>query len=149
MALDFVHTIDIARPAADVFAWLADFERNPQWQSGMVDCRWTSDTQGVEGSTYVQHARFMGRRIDTHFVVTALEPNRSISIASTQSTFPIQVTRSVEILAADRTRVHAHIRGQPKGLMNLMSGLVKRSVAKDYKKLKALLEEGSPATPTA
>jgi uncharacterized protein YndB with AHSA1/START domain len=142
MALDFIHTIDINRPAAEVFAWLADFERNPRWQSGMVDCRWTSTTPGAVGSTYVQHAQFMGRRIDTHFVVTAVDPDRSISIESTQSTFPIQVTRSVEALDPEHTRVTAHIRGQPKGLMNLMSGLVKRSVAKDYRALKALLEAG-------
>lgn len=139
MSVDFEHTVDIDRPADVVYAWLADFEKNPRWQGGMVDCRWTSAVPGQVGSTYVQHARFMGRRIDTHFEVTAVEPGRSISIASTQSTFPIQVTRRVEP-RGDGCRVTAHIRGQPKGILKLFSGLVARSVAQDYARLKALLE---------
>lgn len=139
MSVDFEHTVDIERPADEVFAWLADFENNPKWQSGMVACRWTSAEPMVEGATYVQEARFLGRRIDTHFVVTAVEPGRCISIESTQSTFPIQVTRRVEP-TADGCRVTAHVRGQPTGLLKLFSGMVPRSVTRDYARLKALLE---------
>lgn len=140
MSVDFVHQVEIDRPAAEVFEFVADFENNPQWQGGMKACRWTSETPNVVGATYVQEARFLGRRIDTHFRVSALEPGRSISIESTQSTFPIQVTRTVEPLGQRRCRVLAHIRGQPTGVLKLMSGLVSRSVKKDYAKLKTLLE---------
>ena len=35
-------TVDVARPAADVFAFVSDFENNPRWQRGMVSCRWVS-----------------------------------------------------------------------------------------------------------
>ena len=140
MSVDFVHEVEIDRPAKEVFEYVADFENNPRWQGGMKACRWTSDTPKVVGATYVQEARFLGRRIDTHFRVSALEPGRSISIESTQSTFPIQVTRTVESVDAERCRVIAHIRGQPTGVLKLMSGLVSRSVKKDYAKLKALLE---------
>lgn len=140
MSLDFLHAIDIDRPADEVFAYVADFENNPAWQRGMQACRWTSETTMVVGATYVQEARFMGRRIDTHFRVSELQAGRSISIESTKSTFPIQVTRSVESLGDARCRVTAHIRGQPTGLLSLFSGMVKRSVRKDYRALKALLE---------
>ena len=139
-SLDFTHTIDINRPAADVFAYIADFENNPRWQGGMRSCQWTSEERMALGSTYVQEARFFGRKIDTHFRVTGVEPGRTISIESTKSTFPIQVTRSVESLAGDRCRVTAHIRGQPTGLLKLFSGMVKKSVRKDYDNLKQLLE---------
>lgn len=140
MSLDFTHRIDVERPADAVFAYFADFANNPAWQKGMVACRWTSPTKMVVGATYVQEARFMGRQIDTHFEVTAFEPGQSISIASTQSTFPIQVTRSVEPLTEGSCRVSAHIRGQPKGLLKLFGGMVKKTVAKDYAALKVLLE---------
>jgi uncharacterized membrane protein len=142
MSLDFVHTIEIERPAAEVFDYLSDFENNPRWQGGMRACQWTSEAKREVGSTYVQEARFLGRRIDTHFRVSAYEPGESISIESTKSTFPIQVTRSVESLGEGRCRVRAHIRGQPTGLLKLFSGMVKSSVKKDYRKLKALLEGG-------
>ena len=139
MGFDFEHSIEIDRPAEPVFRYLADFENNPQWQGGMQSCRWTSDEAGVVGATYVQEARFLGRRIDTYFVVTELEPGRRISIESTQSTFPIQVTRSVTPTPGG-CRVRAHVRGQPTGLLKLFSGLVARSVAKDYARLKQMLE---------
>jgi carbon monoxide dehydrogenase subunit G len=140
MSVDFKHTIDVACPADEVFAFLADFENNPAWQAGMTACRWTSSERMTEGATYVQQAKFMGKRIDTEFEVTAFEPGQSIAIASTKSTFPIQVTRSVERLDEDHCRVTAHVRGQPTGLLKLFSGMVARSVRKDYAALKKLLE---------
>ena len=143
MSLDFVHSIEIDRPAEAVFDYISDFENNPKWQGGMRACRWTSESRRDVGSTYVQEARFVGRKIETRFEVTAYDPGTSISIESTQSTFPIQVTRSVEALGADRCRVRAHIRGQPTGLLKLLSGMVKKSVAKDYARLKELLESSA------
>ena len=92
MSIDFQHSVEIARPAAEVFAYLADFENNPHWQQGMKTCRWKSETHGV-GGTHVQEAS-----------------------------------------------VTAHIRGQPTGVLKLFGGMVKKSVAKDYGRLKKVLE---------
>lgn len=146
MSLDFEHSIEVARPAAEVFGYVAEFENNPRWQRGMQSCRWTSDDRLLVGSTYVQEARFFGRRIDTRFRVTEFEPGRRIAIESTQSTFPIQVTRSVEAIDDRRCRVVAHIRGQPTGLLKLFSPLVKRSVRQDYRRLKQMLEAKQPGS---
>jgi len=140
MSVDFQHSVEIARPADEVFAFVADFANNPRWQGGMVACRWTSENTGQVGSTYAQEARFLGRPIITEFEVVAVDPGRSIEINSTKSTFPIQVTRSVEPLGDGACRVTAHVRGQPTGWMKWLSGMVKGSVRKDYAKLKDLLE---------
>ena len=142
MGIDFQHSVEINRPAAEVFAFLAECENNPTWQSGMVRCRWTSAEKLVVGATYAQEARFLGRSIDTHFEVTSYTPGEQIAIESTVSTFPIQVTRAVAPLGEGRCRATAHIRGQPTGLLKLFGGMVKKSVAKDYARLKALLERG-------
>ena len=139
VSVDVECSVEIDRPADEVFAFVADFANNPRWQGGMDSCRWTSDTRGV-GATYAQVAHFLGKTIETHFEVTAVEPGRSISIESTVSTFPIQVTRSVEALGPGRSRVTAHVRGQPTGWMKLFAPLVGRAVRKDYARLKAILE---------
>lgn len=139
MTVDFKHTVEIARPAADVFAYIADAENNPKWQNGMVSCTWTSDEKLLKGATIAQEARFLGRAIVTTFVVTDYQPGRSISIESIVSTFPIQVTRSVESTGAGCV-VTAHVRGQPSGLLKLFSGMVPKAVRKDYDALKVLLE---------
>ena len=96
--------IEIARPAAEVFEYIADFERNPSWQQGMKECRWTSDPPLRVGSTYDQKASFLGRAIESSFVVTALEAGASITIETTESTFPIKVLeRSSREVTAART----------------------------------------------
>jgi hypothetical protein len=141
MSVDVRHSLELARPAAEVFAVLADFSRNPEWQGGMVACRWTRGGPGEVGATYEQEARFLGRAILTAFEVVAVEPGCSVEIHSTQSTFPIQVTRSVEALGPDRCRVTAHVRGQPTGLLKLFGGMVGRSVRADYAQLKVMLEQ--------
>jgi len=134
--------IEIERPAASVFAYLADFENNPAWQGGMHACRWTSEPPLRVGSTYAQEASFLGRPIQTTFEVVELTPGRSVTIHSVVSTFPIQVTRSVEPLSDGRCRVTAEVSGQPPWYFRLpgMAGMVSRSVKKDYATLKAVLE---------
>lgn len=136
--MDFRHEEHIQRPADEVFSFIADFANNPQWQGGMERCTWDGEARGV-GATYSQEARFFGRPIRTTFRVTAVDPGRSISIESIVSTFPIQVTRSVAP-ADGGCVVTAHVRGQPTGLLKLMSGMAARSIRKDYAALKALLE---------
>jgi hypothetical protein len=78
--------------------------------------------------------------------VIAFEPGRSITIESTEGSFPIEVTRSVEPLDATRSRVKAEIRGEPGGLFRiggrLLQRLAQRSVDADYDRLKKLLESG-------
>lgn len=137
--MDFTHQIQIDQIPDHVFEYLSEFENNPRWQGGMVSCHWTSDEKFEVGSTYSQEARFLGMPILTEFRVTAYEPGRSISIESTKSTFPIQVTRSVEPTEGG-CLVTAHVRGQPTGLLKLFSGMVPRSIRKDYARLKEILE---------
>lgn len=144
--MELESTIEVDRPAREVFDYLADFENNPKWQGGMRSCRWTSEGPIGVGSTYVQEARFLGRSIETHFRVTAFEAGRTVSIESTKSTFPIQVTRSVTPIDAQRCQVRAHVRGQPTGIVKLLSGMAKKMIAKDYAALKRVLE-ASGSTP--
>lgn len=137
-------SLQIARPAAEVFAVVSDFSRNPEWQSGMRSATWTSEPPVAVGSTYEQVARFLGRDVSTNFEVVAFEPGRSISIESRESDFPIQVTRSVEPVDEHRCVVTADVSGEPGrffGLLGpLLSRMAERSIRADYQRLKELLE---------
>lgn len=62
-------TREIARPAGEGFDYLADVSDNPSWQKGMQSCEWTSELPIGSGSTYSQHARFMGKSIKSSVVV--------------------------------------------------------------------------------
>lgn len=138
-------TRDIARPAAEVFEFFSDASNNPLWQKGMRSCHWTSEPPIAKGSTYAQHARFMGRDIRSTFVVTSYEPGRLIAIKSVESTFPIQVERRVVSTGQGSSQVSARIRGGPERgffqlLEPLMAWMAQRSVDQDYDRLVEYLE---------
>lgn len=138
--------VDIARLPEDVFAYITDFENNPKWQNGMVSCTFTTPPPVGEGSRYTQIAKFMGRTIESKFLVTKFIPNERVEFETTESTFPIQIVRSVHPIE-NGTRVEAVISGQPDGLMGffapLMQPLMRRSIEGDYARLKTLLESAS------
>ncbi len=137
--------VRIARAATDVFDYVANFENNPAWQQGMRSARFTSEPPLRVGSTYAQEARFLGKRIESQFEVTALDPGRSITIETRESTFPIQVTRSVVPDDDGGCTVSAEVSGSPSGVFAiaapLMRRMVARSVRKDYARLKQVLEQ--------
>jgi len=72
--IDVTSELPVDRPAEQVFAFIADPENNPTWQKGMRSCRWTSKPPIGVGSTYEQHAGFLGKSIDSTFQVIAFEP---------------------------------------------------------------------------
>jgi hypothetical protein len=137
-------SIEIDRPAAEVFALVSDFPSNPRWQRGQRSCRWTSEPPLRVGSTYDQHARFLGRDVVNSFRVIEHEEGRRVRFSSTSGTFPLTITRTVEPLGASRARFTEHVQGDPKGFFRiaepLLRPLVKRAIARDFPRLKALLE---------
>ncbi|MDA0256144.1 MAG: SRPBCC family protein [Chloroflexi bacterium] len=137
-------SVEIARPAAEVLAFVAEPENNTRWQSGMRECRWTTAPPHRVGSRYEQVASFLGRRIESTFEVTALDAGRSITIETRESTFPIRVTRAVHPLGEARCRVEASIEGGPGGPLRLLAPLMRlaaqRRVSGDYARLRRLLE---------
>lgn len=138
-------TIETAfdRPADEVFTYLADYEHGPEWQRAMTSARWTSPPPVGVGSTFTQVARFAGRELRSDYEVTAYEPPREVAIRSTSGPFPITVLRTVEPTATG-CRVIERTGGGPSGaarlLTPLMALMVRRTIARDYRALKSLLE---------
>ena len=137
-------TVDVNRPASEVFAFLADFANNPRWQGGMRSAHWTSEPPHGVGSTYEQVASFLGKEVRSSFEVEEFAPGASVTIRSTSGSFPIRVTRTVEPLGEARSRVTAHVAGDPSGFYRvaapLLGWMVRRSVRRDYRRLRELLE---------
>ncbi len=139
-------TVDIDRPADQVFAFVSDFENNPRWQQGMRSCRWTSPPPHGVGSTYDQVARFLGKDIVSSFKVVEHEPGRRIKITSTAGPFPITETRIVAPRGEGRSTIAAIVEGDAGKFFRLaapvLRPLVERSVRGDYRRLKQSLETG-------
>lgn len=137
-------SLEIHRPADEVFAFIADAENNPTWQRGMRSCRWVTEPPIEEGSVYEQEAVFLGKTVTSTFEVVDLQPGRSITIQTIASTFPIRVTRSVEPLDDGVSRVSASVRGEPSNVFKvftpLLRWMVQRAVRSDYRRLRSHLE---------
>lgn len=142
--------ISIACPAAQVVARLSDFEKNPTWQNGMKSCTWITDPPLRIGSRYDQKAQFAGCDINSVFEVFEVievieyEPGRRVRATTVRGTFPIAFTRWVEPIDDSTTRVQVIIEGDSTGLFRflepVMAPMVRRSIRKDYERLKVLRE---------
>ncbi len=141
--IETVTTVDVDRPPSEVFDYVADFENNPRWQSGMVAARWITEPPLRVGSRYEQEARFLGRRITSTFEVVALEPGRMVRATTVTGSFPITFTRTVEP-EGDGSRVTAVVQGDASGFFRLAEPLMRRKVQQsidaDYVRLRSLLE---------
>jgi uncharacterized membrane protein len=136
-------SVNINKPHQDIFAYIANFENNPNWQGGMLKANFTSEGPLQKGSTYEQIATFLGKKIYTTFEVIHFEEDHLIKINSLESSFPITVTRFVEP-SPNGTKVSAIVEGDAskffKVAQPLLKAMVKRSVTSDYKRLQKLLE---------
>lgn len=71
------YSVTINRPASEVFAFVADGEKCPQWRPSVLDIKRVSG-DGV-GTTYSQGVKGpMGRRIAADYQVTVFEPDRRL-----------------------------------------------------------------------
>ncbi|MEX1105285.1 MAG: SRPBCC family protein, partial [Ilumatobacteraceae bacterium] len=140
--IEAASSVEVDCSASDAFAFVADAANNPRWQQGMKSCEWTTEPPIRVGSVYQQEASFLGKPITSTFEVVALDPGSSITIRTIESTFPIEVTRSVESIDEARARVSAVVRGDASGVFRiaspLLSRMVQRSVRGDYERLREL-----------
>ena len=134
---------EIEVPVDEAFAYVSDFSKNVDWQSGLQSTTWTSPPPLRVGSTYDQLADYKDTL--TSYEITAVEPGRSITAESRQgATFPITVTRRVDPLSDSRCRITVDLVGHPQGWRRfakpLVVKMVRKSIDADYRRLKRLLE---------
>lgn len=130
-------------PADRIFAYISDFSKNAEWQSGIASTTWVTAPPIRVGSTYRQVAEF--KNTETMYEVTALEPGRSITVESRQgATFPVTVTRTVDSLGESRCRITVDLTGYPRRIRRLMqryvATVVRKSIEADYRRLKQHFE---------
>lgn len=142
--------LEINRPSAVVWEYLENAEHNPEWLENMQSAKWTTAPPIRVGSRYEQTARFLGKEVRTNFEVTNHEDGRRITISSLPgSSFPLRITREVQPLGDDRSRVRETAEGDSSGFYHitdpLMYLIVRRNITRAYRRLKRLLESNAGA----
>jgi uncharacterized protein YndB with AHSA1/START domain len=136
------HSVVVARPVDDVFAFLADPDNLPRWQSGLVEVRKAGTEAGI-GARHVEVRSFMGKQIEQTLEVTAYEPPRVLDFTVVEG--PLSLCVGHTLSAEDGgTRIDVVGEGEIGPLFRLAEPLVVRAVKKqsqaDFKRLKQVLE---------
>ena len=136
-------SVQINRPLEEVYEYVANPENLPEWTGTVIETH--KDTPGplLEGSSFTSVGKFLGRRIESPFEVTAHEFPRRHTHKSTGGPLPTEWTLTFEEVAG-RTRYTQVAEGEPGGFFGLVGPLLervgRRQLKTDLENLKDLLE---------
>jgi uncharacterized membrane protein len=136
-------SVEINRPLQEVFSYVANPKNIPEWSNLALEVREETEGQPHQGYRFIAAAKFLGRRLEMPFEVTAYEPNRLYSHRSTGGPFPVEWTLTFE-QAAGGIRLTEDAQGEPGSFFRLVGRLLERAVRRqmrtDLETLKDLLE---------
>jgi uncharacterized protein YndB with AHSA1/START domain len=107
----FQNTVTIARPANEVFAFLADFGNIPAWNYAVARTVQTSPSQAGVGATYRQ-TRTIPRSSEEGFEVTDFAPPSRLAVRGKIGPFNASSSYLLEP-AAGGTRLTNHVELEP------------------------------------
>lgn len=136
----------IERPREEVARYAMAPENEPVWIGGIKESHIVTEPPVRVGTEVARVASFLGKRIDYALKVTEHEPGRVIVMDSVRGPFRMRVTYAFEDTGAGATRVINRVEGESSGFYGLGDSLmaiqVRRSLRRDLKTLKKLLEAG-------
>ena len=134
--IEVEHTLEIERPVEDVFAYLTDVARLPEWQSSAESAELEGDL--AEGARIKEVRKFMGRHATSTLEVTEYDPPRRFSLHVVDGPIEYAVEHALEAVDG-RTRITFVGRGGTGRVPRLMHGTVRRAVERQFlKDLEAL-----------
>ena len=77
------HSIEIDRPAEEVFAYLDQLDRHSEWQSSLVSANVETDGPTRVGTRVLERRKVPGGTRDIPYEITAHEPPRKASFRGT------------------------------------------------------------------
>ena len=146
MAIDTRAVILVARAREEVAAYLRDPGNDPAWIGGLRSARLVTEPPVGVGSRVERVASFLGRRVEYVNEITELSGTR-LAMRSVRSPFPMRVTYGYDDAGDAATEVSVRVEGDASRLYRLadplLAVLVRRSVQRDLRTLKRLLEDGA------
>jgi uncharacterized protein YndB with AHSA1/START domain len=144
VSIDITAETVIARPRAEVVAYMTDPAHDPAWIGGVREARLHGEPPLRAGSRVARVATFLGRRIAYVNEVSELSPTR-LDMRSVEGPFPMRITYEFEERPGARaTSVRHRVRGDAGRFFGLaaplLAPLVRRSVQRDLDRLRRILE---------
>jgi uncharacterized membrane protein len=135
----------IHRPPAEVFSWVSDPARLPEWISNLMEVKIRPPVAGL-GTTYCDVTKFEGRLITQEYQVIEYEPAGNLTLKSISGTIPSLLCFTFEALPDRTTALTLCVDRQVErlfsqaGTLLLYTRLSERQLHYDLETLKILLE---------
>lgn len=124
-------SIVVNRPIEEVFAYIADTEKMPQWAAEVVDAKKTSEGPVGVGTTLTIAVKILGRRVENTHEVTMFVPNSKFAFKTTSGPIPSVATESVEAVEGG-TRFSIVAEAEPGGFFKLAEPIVERMIQRQW-----------------
>jgi carbon monoxide dehydrogenase subunit G len=137
-------SVEIARPAADVWAAIADYGFDLKWRKGLTDM--TPDPPGpaAMGTKIHEVVRTSGRDYIAETVVTEFDAGSSYWFVGTGTIGALEGGRSVEPKGETASVFTYTVDLRPRGAMRLLRPIlgstVRSNLKRDLQQLKAMME---------
>jgi uncharacterized membrane protein len=142
--VDVRSEIEIARPRADVAAYVADPDNATAWYVNIKSVEWQTPRPVAVGTRLAFVAQFLGRRLTYTYEVSELVAGERFVMRTAQGPFPMETTYIWQDAGEGATRMVLRNRGEPAGLAKLCAPMVaaamRRANRKDLERLKSMLE---------
>jgi uncharacterized membrane protein len=141
------HSIEINRPAEEVFAYLDQLDRHSEWQSSLVSARVETDGPTRVGTRVLERRKVPGGAREIPYEITEHEPPRKASFRGTAGPVRPFGTVTVDPMGDSGSRLTLELDLEGHGIGKLLAMFARRQAAnqvpQDHEKFKELLESGA------
>jgi uncharacterized protein YndB with AHSA1/START domain len=138
------YTVEIGRPAAQVFPHLVTSERRMRWMGALKESKQVTDGQPAEGTRFEDVFEDHGQRFEIEAEIVELRPPELIRLKLEGSAFESDLTQTLAESNGVTTLTTTIETEYHSALARLMSGVVtghaQKQLEEDLERLKALLE---------
>ena len=143
------HSIEINRPAEEVFTYLDQVDRHNEWQGQLVSTTIETDGPVSVGTRVVEHRNVPGGARDFPYEITEHEPPHKVLFRGTAGPVRPVGTYTVEPVGESSSRMTLELELEGHGIGKLFAIFARRQAAKEFpeslQKFKELLESGAAA----
>ena len=143
MPIDFTVETDIARPPTEVFAFVTDPARLHEWQGNVIEAEAIPPGPLATGSRIREVREVRGKRLEQLVEIAEMSAPQTFLMRVVEG--PLPVHGDLSFIPSDSgTTVRLHAFGTATGATRLLTPLLsaglKREFAKQYARLKEVLE---------
>jgi uncharacterized protein YndB with AHSA1/START domain len=123
-------SIFVERPIEEVFAYLTDLERVPEWQTNVLFLQLQSGGSLRTGAQLVELRKFLGRKVESVVEVTAYQPPHLYTIKVQSGPIPFEISNALSE-SGGGTRIDAIVEGEPGRFFGLVEWRVVKAVERE------------------